>query len=183
MAQADGARSKDYCAFTLMKHILSRLSMLRFGKHTKDQQAALQAVVYKMAAQVTEETGDMHKDDKLKSFADNVIKLGQGGGVASFFEERGIVFPETVKNLLKHADLSCSKPLAPNPLTETAWDSYTEIRRNFFNVMVPMQKRIMKGELPSGVALIEKWEELNSAMWDIEEGTDLHICNHCVSFR
>ena len=33
-----------------------------------------------------------------------------------------------------------------------------------------MQKRIMKGELPSGVALIEKWEELNGVMWDIEDG-------------
>ena len=115
-------KSKDYHALTLLQHNLSKLVPLN-GKSTKEQQNVLHAVVIMLAGDAVERNGECHKNDKFKLFSFEAVRYATTA-LPSLLEELGIHFTEQQLLLLKHSDISLSKPFAPNPSTETGWNEY-----------------------------------------------------------
>jgi hypothetical protein len=161
-------KSKDYYALTLLRHILSKLSPLN-GKPSKEQQSVLHAVVIMLAGDAVERNGECHKNDKYKLFSLEAMRYATTA-LPALLEELGLSLTEQQLLLLKHSDISLSKPFAPNPSTETGWNEYVELRRTFFNVLLVLWKQIAgSDQLGSGKAFIEKWERAEEAMYKHDE--------------
>lgn len=170
MDGASETRSKDYYAATIGTHVIHNLDQTQNGKASQEQQSVLHALVLMLAGVAVEREGSVHGPDKYQLFSKLAADYASRAAPA-ILREYKLELSDMQLKLMKFSDLNFTQPFRPNPEKITGWEKYIELRRELYNTILPVFRRLGGSKpIPSGTSLIELFDKLNDAAWEIEEG-------------
>ena len=146
------------------------LDEMQNGRVSQEQQSVFHALVLMLAGVAVEREGSAHGINKHQLFSKLAADYASRAA-PDILREHKLELSDIQIKLMKSSDLNYTQPFRPNPDTITGWDKYVELRRALYNIILPIWKRLGGSKpIPSGTSLIELYEKLNDAAWEIEEG-------------